>query len=173
MDKLFCDVLIIGAGIIGASLALCLAQSGIKVIIIDRQRLISDINQIAPNIRVSAINYCSVNFFKKINIWDNIPKTFITPYYYMKTWECPSSMVTFSANSIGISKMGCIVENDKLKLALWKNMLNSKLIRFYHSSTFFSLKYDGVYWKCVLNTNIKIQTKLLIGSDGSNSKVRN
>lgn len=173
MNKLFCDVLIVGAGITGSALALRLAQCGIKIVMIDRQHLMPTINSTVPNSRVSAINYNSVQFFKQINIWQHIPNRVLTPYFYMKTWECPSAVVTFNINSLGISNMGYTVENNRLKLALWKNMLDSELITFYCSSELVSLKYDGKFWRCVLNNNTIIIGYLLIGADGTYSQIRN
>lgn len=172
MNELFCNVLIFGAGIMGSSLALKLAQSGIKVIIINDKPFIESNNNLIPNVRVSAINYTSVKFFKSINVWKNISKQFRTPYHCMKTWEYPCAMVTFNAQSIGLSKMGCIVENHRLQLALWNNILDSKIIKLYCSYKLISLEYHDVFWKCILEQNIIINSQLLIGADGTNSQIR-
>lgn len=170
-NKLFCNVLIFGAGIIGSSLALKLAQFGIKVIILNDKSPVLP-NDIIPNIRVSAINYTSVEFFNTINVWKNIPSQFCVPYHQMKTWEWPSAIVNFHANSIGLSNMGCIVENDRLKLALWKNILDSKEIRLYCPYSLISLEYHDIHWKCVLDQNVIIYSQLLVGADGTNSQIR-
>lgn len=172
MNSSFCDVLIVGAGIIGSSLAVRLAQCGIKVIIIDHQHFFPIINSTVPNVRVSAINYASMEFFKKINVWKNIPSEFLTPYHHMKTWEYTSAMVTFDTTSIKVPEMGYIIENNRLKLALWNNIIHSELITFFYSSTLISLKHNGTFWKCILDKNIIINSKLLIGADGYNSKIR-
>lgn len=173
MNDFFSNVLIVGAGVIGSALALSLARCGITVVIIDCQDFFLVQDNHVPNIRVSAINYASTQFFKKIDIWKNISKKFITSYFCMKTWECPSAMVTFNANSIGIKKMGCVIENNRLKSALWQNILDSKLIIFYFSSKLISLEYDGMNWKCTLNKNIVINSQLLVGADGIYSNIRN
>ncbi|CAD83388.1 monooxygenase [Candidatus Blochmanniella floridana] len=173
MNKLFCEVLIFGAGIVGSSLALSLAKSGIKVIITDNKQFdITMNNSILPNIRVSAINYASVRFFKNIKIWNNIPSKFCTSYCHLKAWEWPSATLTFHSKSVGLSEMGYIVENNRLKLALWQGIEDVSTITFFCPSKLISLEYDGTYWKCLLSNSIVINSRLLIGADGIDSKIR-
>lgn len=173
MNKLLCDVLIFGAGIIGTSLALRLAQAGINVIIIDQKYLpviIKKINK--PCIRVAAINYTSVEFFKKINVWKKISPNFYTSYHRLETWEWPSSKVIFHSMSLGLSSMGYIIENNRLQSVLWKNCIFLKKIKLYYPYTLISMYYDGIFWKCIFDNGMIIISRLLIGADGMYSRIR-
>ncbi|UOY04180.1 FAD-dependent monooxygenase [Candidatus Blochmanniella pennsylvanica] len=170
MNKLFCDVLIFGAGIIGASLALRLSKSGIKVIIVDHTHPVPMKKK--PHIRVAAINYASIEFLKQINIWKKIPSNFCTPYHRLEVWECPSSKVIFHSMSAGVSMMGCIIENNRLQLALWEDFVNFKTITLYCPSILVSTHYDGFCWRCILDNGVVVVSRLLIGADGIYSQVR-
>ncbi|WP_159714214.1 FAD-dependent monooxygenase [Blochmannia endosymbiont of Camponotus nipponensis] len=170
MNKLFCDVLIFGAGIIGASLALRLSQSGIKVIIVDYKHPIPIKKK--PHIRVAAINYASIEFLREINVWKKIPSDFCTPYHHLEVWEWSSAKVIFHAMSVGLSKMGYIVENNRLQLALWENFINFKTITLCCPSMLISMYYDGCDWRCILDNGVVIISRLLIGADGMHSQIR-
>ncbi|WHL24803.1 MAG: FAD-dependent monooxygenase [Candidatus Blochmannia vicinus] len=172
MKKLLCDVLIFGGGIIGASLALRLSQSGIKVIIVDHKYPIPIKKNTTPYIRVAAINYASVEFLKKINTWEKIPSNFCTPFHHLEAWEWPSAKITFHAISVGVSKMGFIVENNRLQLALWENFINFKTITLCCPSILVSMYYDGFSWRCLLDNGTTIISRLLIGADGIYSQIR-
>lgn len=170
MNKLFCDVLIFGAGIIGASLALRLSKYGIKVIIVDHKHPVPIKKN--PNIRVAAINHASIKFLQQINVWKKIPSNFCTPYHCLEAWECPSSKVIFHSTSVGISTMGCIVENNRLQSALWRSFMNFKTITLYCPSILLSTHYDGFCWKSILDNGIIVVSRLLIGADGIYSQIR-
>lgn len=174
MNKLSCDVLIFGAGIIGVSLALRLVQFGINVIIVDNKYLPIIIpKNIKPYARVAAINTTSVEFLKKINVWKKIPPKFYTSYHRLETWEWPSSKVTFHSMSLlGLSNMGYIIENNRLQSILWKNYIRSNIIKLYFPLVLFSMHYNGVYWKCIFDNGLIVMSRLLIGADGARSQIR-
>lgn len=173
MNKLLCDVLIFGAGITGASLALYLAQSGINVVIIDNKYLPVIIQKnVKPYIRASAINYTSVKFLKKINVWNKIPPNFCTSYHRLETWEWPLSKMTFHSMSLGLLNMGYIIENNRLQSALWKSCMHLKKITLYCPCILVSMNYNGKFWKCICDNGITIISRLLIGADGIHSQVR-
>lgn len=174
MNKLSCDVLVFGAGITGVSLALRLAQFGIHVIIVDCKYLpITVQKSTIPHIRVAAINYASVEFFKKIKIWRKIPPNFCTSYHRLETWEWPFSKVTFHSMSLlGLPNMGYIIENNRLQFALWKSCIHSKMIKLYYPCILFSMHHNGIYWKCIFDNGLTIISRLLIGADGAYSQIR-
>ncbi|URJ25377.1 FAD-dependent oxidoreductase [Candidatus Blochmannia ocreatus (nom. nud.)] len=169
MNKLFCDVLIFGAGIIGASLALQLSKSGIKVIIIERHHLAPIKKQ--PLTRIAAINYSSAKFLKTFNIWEKISSALYTSYNQLETWEWKSSKVTFQASYAGISTMGYIVENIRLQSALWENLI-SQTIKLFCPSTLVSISYNNNAWKSILDNRQIIISKILVGADGIHSQIR-
>lgn len=172
MNKLSCDVLIFGSGIIGTSLALRLSQSGINVIIIDNKYLSKIVKKnTIPHTRVAAINYSSIEFLKKINVWMKIPPNFYESYHRLETWEWPSSKVIFCSTLLGLPNMGCIVENNRLQFALWNECIRSR-IKLYFPYILISIHYNGIYWKCVFNNGLIIINRLLIGADGAYSQIR-
>lgn len=173
MNKLLCDVLIFGAGITGASLALCLARSGIRVILIDDKYLPIIIQKPhLPCIRVSAMNYASIKFLKKIDVWNKISPCFYTSYHRLETWEWSSFKMTFHSMSLGLSNMGYIVENNRLQSVLWKNCMSLKNIQLYFPYVLISMHYDGTFWKCIFENGTIIISRLLIGADGIYSRIR-
>ena len=60
------DFLIVGAGLIGAIVALALVQKKLKVLVIDKK------NNIGKDNRTLAVNANSVDFLRKLGIWDGL-----------------------------------------------------------------------------------------------------
>lgn len=165
------DIIIVGNGLVGSTVAIGLIKQGFSIAIIDSNKISKCNNEKYPDIRVSAINISSINFLKKLGVWNYLNKIKIHPYNKLKTWECKNSYVSFSSKLLGLSKLGYMIENDVLKYACWMKLKEKKPI-FYNTKLINIIRYNNI-WKATLLNNQQITSKMIIGADGFNSIVRN
>ena len=172
------DVLVIGGGIIGLAFAASLKSSGLIVTVIDRgskpQRTSSVPKKrknwtldshIHP--RISALSISAWQFLNGVG--ESLTGT---PYTRMEVLDGEGTgKLSFCAEQLALEQLGYIVENDKLSKELINNLKKSKSVFFYWDTEIKELEKleDGYVVKTDKNI---ICTKLLVGADGSQSKVR-
>jgi 2-octaprenylphenol hydroxylase len=163
------DVLVVGGGLIGLSLAAALRDSALKVTVVDQQPMPSLPEQHAKsregyalrsgiNPRVSALGITSWTFLNKIA--GSIPSTC---YDDVEVWDSGTGRVDFGTGEVH----GYIVENNRLAAALIEKVGQS--IHWAIELTNIE-KVDDGYRVCA--GDLSWHTRLLVGADGSNSAVR-
>ena len=116
------DVVIVGAGMIGLSLACLLAKAGRQVTVLERhsQPLLTD--ELA--LRVSALNNRSRQVLRDCGAWSLIDDYRIGPYTSMEVWDKDSpAHIEFSAAEINQDDLGAIAENNVVEHFLWQQAL--------------------------------------------------
>ena len=163
------DVIIVGGGMIGLSLASeLLKKTNLSLAIIDP----SDCNPVIRDsfhTRVSAITPSSKDFLSSIEVWDSIKRK--KGFTATKVWDQNShGHLNFYARDEGIEFLGHIVENDLIQSALYRAIDQSKISFFKAKLVGLSKNADGYSVKT--DNEMSLTCKLLIGSDGPHSKVR-
>ena len=89
------DIVIVGGGCVGLTLALALAQQDIPVAVIDSQPEVQPLAD-QPELRVSALSAGSQAIFTRLGVWQDMIDTRATPYNSMHVWEKDSfGAITF------------------------------------------------------------------------------
>ena len=177
------DLTIIGGGMVGTSLALSLADSGLKIAVVDQQslspELVDENIEYAP--RVSALTEASVSLFQQLKAWPLMADQRVCPYSKMYVWDAEGTGdIAFDAEEINHPNLGHIVENDVIRSALLKRL----------SDTGVTLFSDQQKIDCQLNSDLHtvslqstdpqasdaektiLQSRLLIATDGAESRLR-
>lgn len=171
------DVLIVGAGIVGQTLALALAKlerkQPLQIIIVDAQEQLElgkpQAQVFSP--RVSAISEASQKVFERLGAWQYIARK--QPYTHMQVWEADGfGNIDFSADEIGIAALGHIIENEQLTSALYQCANTHKNISFLLGSSIEHMVYSDDHYQVKLDDGSIVSTRLLVGADGANSYVR-
>ncbi|WMY97253.1 MAG: FAD-dependent oxidoreductase [Arsenophonus sp.] len=167
------NIVIIGGGILGSTIALALAQKGWNILIIEKNKFKNLKIQNEPYLRVSALNYQSIQFFKKINIWHEILKiNRYQSYKTIKILENKKTILNFQSKNIQIPVMGYIIENNILQKILLKNLIKKQNVSLKYSNKSINLNYKKKKWEIIIN-NKKIFTDFIIGADGKFSELSN
>lgn len=178
------DVLIVGAGMVGLTLALALRKTTDLTIAIADTLPINELNS-EPEVRVSAINVASQTIFENLNVWSDIESNRLQPYQNMHVWDkgglgkldfTLDDLVTFPKNE----NLGCIIENNVIRNALWNKAQTDEGISFFTDHKLASIAEGDseafVSFETSANENSTVQApliaKLVIGADGANSWVR-
>ena len=96
------DVVIVGAGMVGATIACGLARSNLKVAVIDPQKSKPYVDNEVPHIRVSAISFASEQVLKHVGAWQHITSKRTCPYRRLAVNEMPAKE-GLAANTCSIS----------------------------------------------------------------------
>ncbi|MEY8716974.1 FAD-dependent oxidoreductase [Francisella philomiragia] len=166
------DVVIVGGGMVGLSLALSLHQNGLQVAVIEaREMNYKHLNSDRVETRVSAINHTSKRLLEDLGVWNAIKSNRISLYYQMCVWDdIPSESITISAEEISEHSLGNIVENDVITQALITEISNTG-IEIYANQRIEKIQKNGNTELVVLADKI-VETSLIVGADGANSFVR-
>lgn len=178
------DIVIAGAGMVGASLACLLAKSSLRVALLDRQVLKNAAAMLERkstarkfDARVSAISQASQILFTDLGIWQDIISSRVCSYKEMSVWDAEGTgSIHFSAAEVNQSHLGSIIENSIITTALHKRLQDEKNISLISPFSIETLKQVDLENERLLQLDSveghSIRAKLVVAADGANSKIR-
>lgn len=167
------DIIIIGANMVGATLACALADSGLKLLVIDAHQPDFNWPHDSYDLRVSALSKASSDFLEKLGVWPSLVKERVSPFRALQVWnEEANNKLVFDCADIGETCLGHIVENRRVQQALHQALAYRRSVTLELGVSLQSL--DVAKDKATVTTSDgqRHTTKLVIGADGAKSKVR-
>ena len=166
------DVVVAGAGMIGCTCAVAIAQSGVRVALVDPGPI--NFKHSRPNeIRVSAINLATENILRALGVWSVLKAESLSPFRQIDVWDAGSSgQITFSAADAGLTHLGHIIENDAITAALITRLSKLNTVSCFAGDSIKTCDTDHGGISITLNSKEKLKAKLLVGADGAESRVR-
>lgn len=177
------DIIVAGAGMVGAALATGLGQSGFRVALVDRQSLPLVPSDGRPDIRVSALSAGSEKYLQSLGAWAGIESRQATPYRRLAVWDQTrhplssllphnSPTVTFTAAELGCRHLGHIVENRITQRALWETARKRPEITIFSGKGVADIHQTGVHVSVSLEDGSELSGQLLVAADGAQSRIR-
>lgn len=175
------DIAIVGAGMVGATLAHLLSTLPVKIALVDKRdfapmKTAFDAGDLAFDPRVSALTEASKQLFQKIGIWQAIVAKRVSPYREMQVWDADGTgAVEFSAAEIGNPELGHIVENSLILEALHNLLASKKTVQCIGGAAICKLTQgDSTNDMACLETDsgLVIKASLIVAADGGSSQVR-
>ncbi|ADP99147.1 FAD-dependent monooxygenase [Marinobacter adhaerens] len=182
MTQVF-DIVVVGAGMVGAALATGLGQNGFRVALVDRAQPPDFDPESAPDIRVSALSAGSERYLQSLGAWDHILGMRSTPYRRLAVWDetryplqnlVPRKLaeVQFDATELGAHHLGHIVENSVTQQALWQTAEACPQVSLFHGQGVASLAQSGDTATVTLDDDRELLASLVVGCDGAQSRIR-
>lgn len=166
------DVVILGGGVVGLSMALLLArQTDMQIMLLEPNKPNFTWDNTQYDMRCSAISPGVQNIFSFLDIWQDVVAERVGVYDQMIVWDQElHQQIEFNANNMAMNHLGYIVENRILTKYLYTKLLQQKNVQILHThADELQITAQNII---LIVSGKSITAKLLIGADGSNSWVR-
>jgi 2-octaprenylphenol hydroxylase len=174
------DVVIAGAGLVGASLACAIAQTeaaqNLRIAVIEAGGYVQQYVGDNFDPRVVALTHASEKLLRTIGCWDAIARERVCAYREMKVWDGEgTASIQFDCADVQQHHLGHIVENSVIVNQLRKRITqlpNITLIQPVSVTNIISPQPGKPHAKIQLSNQRELTAKLLIAADGAQSRVR-
>ena len=117
------EVIVVGAGLVGASFAR--AARGLSTALVAAAERSAAVLE-GPegfDVRVYALSPGNVEFLRQLKVWQGIAPERVTPVHAMRVFgDDGSSLLEFDAYRCGVEALAWIVEDGSLQDALWRSL---------------------------------------------------
>ena len=169
--NLDCDIVIVGGGIVGTTLAAALKDSGLKIILIEAQS--KEIT--AQKTQAYAFSPLSSRIYEGIGIWQDI-FPHVGKYQHISLSDADySQKVKFETKDLPGEHLGYVAQHNVVITALYKYLADCPNVTWLCPAEVVNVTTD----KTISTVAVKVQgeqrlikTKLVVGADGARSHIR-
>ena len=170
------DLIVVGAGMVGATLARALADTSLRIALLDAmpldQPLTARATESGYDPRVSALSAASENILANLDAWQRIDPHYRSAYRYMCVWDgAGTGEIQFDANALGENRLGHIVENWRVQQAVLDSLAHTD-VTLLGGQQVTGLVHEPDGWTLQLASGELVQAPLVVAADGARSRLR-
>ena len=169
------DIVIIGGGLVGASLSAALKSSGLKLALVEGQSLptLSEaINSDVWDSRIYAVTPGNAEFLQQCGAWQKLDMSRVQQVEEMRVFGDTGAELDFSAYQVGAAELTFILESGLLQRALWDQLQQQENLTLLNPARCEELTWHPEAAHLKLQDGREIKAKLIVGADGRDSWVR-
>ena len=167
------DVAVVGAGMVGAALALALAKAGFDVALIESRAPAPWRAQDEVDLRVVALAASSLELFRRLDVWTAISSARACAYRRMRVWDAAApGALQFDGADSAEPALGCIVENRLIQHALWQALQHEARISLRCPARVEASEADARRRVLTLDDGSTLAAQLVVAADGAESPLR-
>ena len=170
------DVVVVGAGMVGATLACALADAGLRVCLIENTPPRPPGADDPPAARVSTLSAASRHILENLGLWQGLLSERASPVARMDVWDGPRAegrRIVFEAAELGQDALAHVTENELLRATAISRLerLSAVTLLMPARLTLIERGADSLM-RLTLEDGREISASLVVGADGPASPVR-
>jgi ubiquinone biosynthesis UbiH/UbiF/VisC/COQ6 family hydroxylase len=169
------DIVIIGGGLVGASLAASLKSSGLRLALVEGQSSPTMPEETSTDVwdsRIYAITPGNAEFLQQCGAWQKLDMSRVQQVEEMRVFGDEESELDFSAYQVGAAELTFILESGLLQRALWNELQQQENLTLINPARCEELTWHSDAALIKLHDGREIKAKLIVGADGRDSWVR-
>jgi 2-octaprenylphenol hydroxylase len=164
------QVVIVGAGLVGAAAALALGRQGLRVALVERHP--PQVPDETWDTRIYAISPASQRFLERLGAWQRMDADRVQPVFRMDIAGDMAGSIRLDAYESGVSHLAAIVESGRLQHALWQALQDDGSVALHCPAAIESIERDASFTRLALADGSLLEADLVVGADGAASRIR-
>jgi len=167
--KQILDVVIVGGGLAGLSLAVALRTSRLTVAVVEGR---APVEPIGWDARIYAVTPANARFLNEIGIWQHFDSSRVAAVRSMEIYGDAGGRLDFTSYDSGVSELAWIIEASLIQRELWETTKRQGNISLYCPARPSALSFADEWASLGLEDGSQLNARLIVASDGADSWVR-
>lgn len=163
------DVVIVGGGLAGLSLAVALNTSRLSIAVVEGH---GPVTPVGWDTRIYAVSPANERFLKEIGIWQHFDPSRIAPVRAMEVYGDAGGRLDFSAYDSGVDELAWIIEASLMQRELWETARRQGNVTLLCPVRPQALAIEAERACLSLDDGRRLTARLIVAADGADSWVR-